>query len=268
MNLESKIVVITGGLGQLGQNFASAFLRGGAHVIMLDLSDDQSRIKTQNQPFIKSKKLHLFKVDITVKKEIEEVADLIIKEVGVPNVLVNNAALDSPPNAPASENGPFEDYPLESIQKSFNVNVLGTVICCQVFGKHMTSHNITGSIINISSIYGIVSPVQDIYEYKRRGGASWYKPVAYSITKSAILNLTRYLATYWAKRNIRVNTISPSGIFNNQDKEFLEEYTKRIPIGRMAKPEEIAEAVLFLAGDGASYITGSNLVVDGGWTAW
>jgi NAD(P)-dependent dehydrogenase (short-subunit alcohol dehydrogenase family) len=195
-------------------------------------------------------------------------AEEIKKSIGVPNILVNNAALDSPPNAPASENGPFEDYPIESIQKSFDVNVLGTVICCQVFGKHMTSLTTGGSIINIASIYGMLSPVQDIYEYKRKSGVNWFKPVAYSITKSAILNFTRYLATYWAKKNVRVNTVSPSGIFNNQDPEFLAEYTKRIPIGRMAKPEEISEAVLFLASDGASYVTGSNMVVDGGWTAW
>ena len=263
--MENKIVVITGGLGQLGQTFSAAFLDKGATVILLDLTDDRSKLKGDNAT---SAKLHLFKTDITYKKAVEDVAAQIVSKIGVPNVLVNNAALDSPPNAPASENGPFEDYPLESIQKSFEVNVLGTVICCQVFGKHMTKKGVAGSIINIASIYGMLSPVQDIYEYRRQDGNEWYKPVAYSITKSAILNFTRYLATYWAKKNIRVNTISPAGIFNNQHEEFLKEYTKRIPIGRMARPEEIAETVLFLASDGASYVTGSNLVVDGGWTAW
>lgn len=266
--MNNKVVVITGGLGQLGQTFSAAFLARGATVILLDLTDDRSKLKGDNAKFASSDKLHLFKTDITNKKAVEDVAAQIISKVGVPNVLVNNAALDSPPNAPASENGPFEDYPLESIQKSFEVNVLGTVICCQVFGKHMTSKGVAGSIINIASIYGMLSPVQDIYEYRRQDGNEWYKPVAYSITKSAILNFTRYLATYWAKKNIRVNTISPAGIFNNQHEEFLKEYTKRIPIGRMARPEEIAETVLFLASDGASYVTGSNLVVDGGWTAW
>ena len=260
--------MITGGLGQLGQHFSSAFLRNGARVILLDLSDDPARIKVENRLYIDAQKLYLFKVDITSKEEVLEIAGKIVTSIGIPNVLVNNAALDSPPNAPASENGPFEDYPLESIRKSFEVNVLGTVVCCQVFGKQMVSAGISASIINIASIYGMLSPVQDIYEYKRKGGVQWYKPVAYSITKSGILNFTRYLATYWAKKNIRVNTVSPSGIFNNQDQEFLAEYTKRIPIGRMARPEEIAEAVLFLAGDGSSYVTGSNMVVDGGWTAW
>jgi NAD(P)-dependent dehydrogenase (short-subunit alcohol dehydrogenase family) len=266
--MENKIVVITGGLGQLGQNFSSAFLEKGATVVMLDLTEDKSKLKGGNVKFAASGKLHLFKADITNKKAVEEVAGRIFTQIGTPNVLVNNAALDSPPDAPASENGPFEDYPIESIQKSFEVNILGTVICCQVFGKQMVNAKTAGSIINIASIYGMLSPVQDIYEFRRKGGAQWYKPVAYSITKSGILNFTRYLATYWARKNIRVNTISPAGIFNNQAEEFLEEYTKRIPIGRMAKPEEIAEAVLFLAGDGSSYVTGTNLVVDGGWTAW
>lgn len=268
MNLENKVVVITGGMGLLGQSFASAFLTRGAEVIVMDLNVDLTRLSKENAGFHSTGKLHLLKVDITKKKEVEDAALSIVRLARVPNVLVNNAGLDAPPNAPVSENGPFEDYPLDSIQKSFDVNVLGTVICCQVFGKQMIAAKISGSIINISSIYGMLSPVQDIYAYKRKAGSDWYKPVSYSITKSAIQNLTRYLATYWAKKNLRVNTVSPAGIFNNQDEEFLKEYTRRIPIGRMAKPEEIAEAVLFLASDGSSYVTGSNIVVDGGWTAW
>jgi len=265
MRLANKIAVITGGMGQLGQHFATALLAKGASVVVLDLNVEKSRWKGSMPA---SEKLHFYQADISNKQEVEKVAARIVSSVGIPNVLINNAAIDAPPSAPASENGPFEDYPLESIQKAFDVNVLGTVICCQVFGKQMISGKVAGSIINISSIYGMVSPVQDIYAYKSKGGSPWFKPVAYSITKSAILNLTRYLATYWGKNGIRVNTISPAGIFNNQDKEFLEEYHRRIPIGRMAKPEEIAEAVLFLAGDGSSYMTGSNMVVDGGWTAW
>ena len=125
-----------------------------------------------------------------------------------------------------------------------------------------------GSIINIASIYAIVSPNQDIYEYKRKNGQLWYKPASYAVTKSAILNLTRYLAIYWAKKNVRVNTLSPAGIFNNQDKEFLDEYNKHIPFGRMAKEDEMNGAIVFLASEASSYMTGSNLVIDGGWTAW
>jgi NAD(P)-dependent dehydrogenase (short-subunit alcohol dehydrogenase family) len=125
-----------------------------------------------------------------------------------------------------------------------------------------------GSIINISSIYGILSPCQDIYEFRRQQGEVFYKPVAYSVSKSAVLNLTRYLSTYWAKQGVRVNTLTLGGVFNEQPEEFLEAYCERVPMGRMADAEEFSGAVLFLASDASIYMTGANLVVDGGWSAW
>jgi NAD(P)-dependent dehydrogenase (short-subunit alcohol dehydrogenase family) len=124
-----------------------------------------------------------------------------------------------------------------------------------------------GSIINISSIYGLVSPDQNLYSYRREKGEIFFKPVAYSVSKSGILNLTRYLAVYWAKHNVRVNSLTISGVFNNQDNEFLNQYCNRIPIGRMANSDEYNGAVVFLASSSSSYMTGSNLVIDGGWTA-
>ena len=124
-----------------------------------------------------------------------------------------------------------------------------------------------GSIINISSIYGLVSPDQSIYEYKRKNGEDFYKPVAYSASKSGVLNLTRYLSSYWAKKNVRVNSLTIAGVFNNQDPIFLNEYTSRIPIGRMANSDEYNGALVFLASSASSYMTGSNLIIDGGWTS-
>ena len=188
-------------------------------------------------------------------------------EFGVPHALINGAAIDSPPDAPASENGPFETYPLESWNRVMDVNVTGLMLCCQVFGAAMAEAG-RGSIVNISSIYGLVSPDQRIYAYRAESGAPFVKPVAYSASKSALLNLSRYLATYWAPRGVRVNTLTLAGVANNQDARFLEGYCARIPVGRMARPDEYNGAVVFLCSDASAYMTGANLVMDGGWTAW
>lgn len=180
---------------------------------------------------------------------------------------MNAAAIDSPPGAPAQDNGPFEHFPESSWDRVMDVNVKGIMLCCQVVGGQMADAG-RGSIVNISSIYGIVSPDQRLYEYRREAGEEFFKPVAYSASKSALLNLTRYLATYWADKNVRVNTVTFGGVFNGQDDRFLDAYTARVPLKRMAQPDEYNGAIVFLLSDASSYMTGSNLVIDGGWTAW
>ena len=188
-------------------------------------------------------------------------------EWGVPHVLINNAGLDSPPDAPAEEVGPFENYPEAAFDAVMDVNVKGTLLCCQAIGGAMAREG-RGSIVNVSSVYGLLSPVQDLYAFRRERGEAFVKPVAYSVSKSAILNLTRYLATYWAKQGVRVNTLTLAGVWNDQPAEFLADYAARVPMGRMLDADEALGAAVFLASDASSYVTGANVVVDGGWSAW
>ena len=262
-NVEDKIVIITGVTGQLGTQYAKAFLENGSKVIGLDINNSAKH--TSN--FSQYKDNYMFcNADVTDKKSLQKSLIAIKNNFGSPNVLINNAALDSPPASSSAENGPFENYPEESWDKVIDVNLKGVFLCCQVFGAEMALNN-KGSIINISSIYGLVSPDQNIYDYRKKYGENFFKPVAYSASKSGIYNLSRYLAVYWGDSSVRVNTLTIAGVFNNQDEEFLNNYCKKIPIGRMADEIEYNGSVLFLASDASTYMTGSNLILDGGWTA-
>jgi NAD(P)-dependent dehydrogenase (short-subunit alcohol dehydrogenase family) len=266
-SVENKTVLITGGLGQLGVTYATAFAEQGARVVTLDIRE-LSEEKDAKLWTLKSEGCLLdFVVDITNRSALEDVLLAVKDQWGTPEVLINNAALDSPPGAPEEEVGPFESYPDASFEQVMNVNVKGSFLCCQVFGGAMAKRG-KGSIVNISSIYGILSPCQDIYDFRRKDGGVFYKPVAYSVSKSAVLNLTRYLATYWAKSGVRVNTLTLAGVFNHQPEEFLEGYCARVPMGRMADAEDYVGPVLYLASEASRYMTGSNMVVDGGWSAW
>ena len=256
-SLDERVAVVTGGLGQLGRQFTAALAAAGARVAVLDrrsADTDTDQV------------LHVGG-DVTDRASLERALAQIEARWGVPHVLINNAALDSPPDAPAAANGAFEGYPVDVWRQVLDVNVTGVFLCCQVFGGRMASAG-RGSVINVASIYGLVSPDQRIYEYRRQRGESFFKPAVYSASKSALLNLTRYLATYWAPSGVRVNTVSFAGVFNDQDEAFLKEYTRRVPLGRMAREDEYNGAIVFLSSDASSYMTGANLVLDGGYTAW
>ena len=264
--VRDKVVVITGGLGQLGRQFTQTLAQGGARVVIFDIrAEAKSGVAAASGgaglPVV------VLPVDVTQRAAIESALRVVNDKWGVPHALINNAALDSPPQASAEENGPFERYPESSWDQVMSVNVKGVMLCSQVVGGQMASAG-RGSVINLSSIYGMVSPDQRLYEYRRRDGANFYKPAAYSASKSALLNLTRYLATYWAARGVRVNTLTLGGVFNDQAEAFLQGYTSRVPLGRMAREDEYNGAIVFLVSDASSYMTGSNLVIDGGWTAW
>jgi NAD(P)-dependent dehydrogenase (short-subunit alcohol dehydrogenase family) len=255
-DLSGRVAVVTGGMGQLGAVYAAGLAERGMRVATFDIAsgDPPDGAKA-------------FTVDVTDRSSIEDAVRAVETEWGVPHLLVNNAGLDSPPDAPAEEVGPFESYPESSFDAVLDVNVKGTFLCCQVIGGAMAREG-HGSIVNVSSIYGLLSPVQDLYAFRREGGETFVKPVAYSVSKSAILNLTRYLATYWARSGVRVNTLTLAGVWNDQPAEFLEAYSARMPMGRMLETRETLGAVVFLASEASSYVTGANVVVDGGWSAW
>lgn len=262
-DVSKDVVLITGVCGQLGVEYAKAFLLRGARVVGLDIGPSARSDALADEH---SDSYQFLAADVTNKVDLQNALVQAKAKLGTPTVLINNAGIDSPPSAPHEENGPFEDYPEDSWDKVIDVNLKGVYLCCQVFGAAMAKAN-RGSIINVASIYGVVSPDQSLYEYRRRRGEVFYKPAAYSASKSGILNLTRYLAVYWAKENVRVNSLTIAGVFNNQEQAFLDAYCGRIPIGRMAKADEYNGSVLFLASEASRYMTGHNLVVDGGWTA-
>jgi NAD(P)-dependent dehydrogenase (short-subunit alcohol dehydrogenase family) len=262
-DVAGRVIVVTGGLGQLGRQYTLALAERGARVAVLDLEATAAKMKEKTQALADGRDVMFVPADVTQRGSLETALARIVEKWETPFGLINNAAIDAPPNAPAAETGPFENYPVESWDKVMEVNATGAFLCCQVFGAAMATAG-RGSIINISSIYGVVSPDQRIYEYR----APFFKPVAYSASKSALLNLTRYLATYWAPKNVRVNTLVLAGVFNNQDERFLAGYQARMPLGRMACETEYNGAIVFLLSDASRYMTGSTVTIDGGWTAW
>jgi len=259
-SLKGRVAIVTGGMGQLGTEFVGALARADAKVAVYDVKEQPNKVL---KSLAKRCPIAFFAADITDRKALEHATDRLEATWGPPTILVNNAALDFPPQALGEA---FENAPVSQWRQALEVNVTGAFLCCQVMGGRMARAG-GGSIINISSIYGLVSPDQRIYEHPK-GKGRFIKPAVYGVSKSGLVGLTRYLATYWADRNIRVNALTLGGVFNNQEKWFVANYSQRTPIGRMARQDEYNGAVVFLASDASSYMTGSNLVIDGGWTAW
>jgi NAD(P)-dependent dehydrogenase (short-subunit alcohol dehydrogenase family) len=267
-DLEGKIAIVTGGLGQLGSAFSSALLGQGARVVAVVTHE---RPESVLQEVAGENRENLLQVtgDVTSEESMDAVLQACRKIWGEPEILINNAGIDSQPNASADENGPFEEFPKEIWDRVLEVNLTGVFVCCKIFGAAMAAEG-RGSIINIGSIYGLLSPQQPIYAYREeRDGKPFFKPVSYSASKSGLLNLTRYLGTYWGRSGVRVNLVTFAGVYRpTQDDQFVKNYTDRIPIGRMASTDDYIGPILFLASEASRYMVGSNMIVDGGWTAW
>ncbi|HIV46497.1 MAG TPA: SDR family oxidoreductase [Candidatus Acutalibacter stercorigallinarum] len=271
-SVKDKICIVTGGMGQIGKNFVQELYRREARVAVFTAHLSPERVeKVFPSAEYDYDRLRCYQVDINDKATIEAALDEMEKVwPGAPDVLVNNAGIDTQPSAPPEVSGPFEKFPESVFREVVDVNLVGTFLCCQAVGARMVRDGKGGSIINIGSIYGMLSPIQDIYAYKEeRTGVPFIKPVAYSAAKSGIYNLTRYLATYWGKKGIRVNTLTPAGVWRDtQDETFQANFCARMPMGRMSQENEYNGALIFLASQASSFMTGSNLVIDGGWTAW
>ena len=265
LSLKNKNIIITGGGGFLALHFAMAVAEFGAVPILIDVN--QKLLLKNNKLLNKDYKSFFYLCDLADENHAKDTIKKIIKKFKKIDVLIN--AL----NYKGSTNDFFNDfglYKLELWKKSIDVNLNSTFIITKLIGNHMAKNKI-GSIINIASDVGVISPDHRIYKpNKKKGynGVNFNTPAAYSVSKAGLISLTRYLSTYWAKKGVRVNAISPAGVFNNQPKAFIDELINLIPLGRMASPEELKGPIVFLSSDASSFITGSNLIVDGGRTIW
>ena len=263
-SLKGRVAVVTGALGLIGKNHCKALSEAGANVIVCDLNE----IKCKEFASTLAEKSLGVGADITKKESILNLKDEIIRKFSKVDILVNNAALNDSFENPqaAAEQSMFENYPLELWQNSLNVNVTGMFLCSQIIGTMMAERG-SGSIINIASTYGISAPDQSIYK-NDKGEQTFYKSASYPVAKGAVIMFTKFLAAYWGEKGVRVNTLSPGGVENNQEDFFVKNYSAKTPLGRMARPTDYKGALVFLASDASNYMTGANLVVDGGWTSW
>ena len=269
-SVEGKVIFITGALGQIGVEISKNFLQQKAKVVLADI-DVQKKVSVMElfTAYSGSEDDYLIvQTDITRQDECMDAVVKTIEKFQKIDVLINNAAIDAKfdtANSSKINRSRFENYPVELLRRSVEVNLIGTVIITQAVCRQMLKQGY-GNIINVASTYSLVAPNQSLYDFGE--GIANYKPVDYIASKSFIPNFTRYLATFYAKEGIRANAIAPHGVYNNHPEQFLANWSKLSPMGRMCDKGELIGPFTFLASDASSYMTGALLVVDGGWTAW
>jgi NAD(P)-dependent dehydrogenase (short-subunit alcohol dehydrogenase family) len=270
-SLTGDVAIVTGGLGRLGSQYARALSDAGAAVALFDIADRRSPIV--HGLLDAGARLTTHVVDTTNRAAVDRAVDDVVARFGAPTILVNNAGLGSSPADVAAdaalETGPFERYPESAWDAMLTSHLKSALVASQSFlAAFRRAGRTAGSIINISSTYGVVSPDQSVYDFKRRDGAEYFKPVGYSVAKSGMLNFTRWLAEYGAPLGVRVNTLVPGGVREDAHApEFVAAYEQRTPLGRMASDDDYNGAIVFLASRASAYMTGATLVIDGGWTA-
>lgn len=267
-DLAGRTVIVTGGAGLLGREYGRALVDAGAHVVLADIAEDGVTRAAEDLQGRKGRALGV-RVDVADEMSVASLVTVTLSTFGRIDGLVNNAALNPTVsrNIGLQDTLSFETYPLELWNRSLAVDLTGMFLCAREVGPSMLAQR-GGVIVNVSSTYGLVAPDQRLYESDSSDRPRRYKPVAYSVTKSGVLGFTRYLAAYWAGTGIRVNALTPGGVAADQPDEFVRRYSARTVLGRMAERHEYSAALLFLLSDASSYMTGSNLVIDGGWTAW
>lgn len=267
-DLAGRVVIVTGGAGLLGREYCRALVQVGTSAVAADV--DAAGLDRITSELAGHRGTCIgVPVDVTDETSVAQLVETTLTRFGRIDGLVNNAAIDPKVDQRrgAAFSLAFEDYPLTLWNHALAVNLTGMFLCARAVAPSMLAQK-RGAIVNVSSTYGLVSPDQRLYESDRPDLPRQFKPVTYAVTKSGVLGLTRYLATYWGGTGIRVNTLSPGGVLHEQPEEFVRRYAARTPMGRMARRDEYCGALLFLLSDASSYMTGSNLVVDGGWTAW
>jgi NAD(P)-dependent dehydrogenase (short-subunit alcohol dehydrogenase family) len=269
-DLTGRTALVTGGAGLLGKEFCRTLAEAGAAIVVADLNEDAAIAEAESlrkEGF----RARGIRTDVTDRRSVSRVVESALEAFGRLDILVNSAALDPKvdPQAlaqGATPLGSFEDYPLDAWNAALNVNLTGIFLITQACVAPMLAQGKKGSIINICSTYGLNGPDQRIY--RKEGHPQMYKPVYYSVTKAGVLGFTKYLAAYYMDTHIRVNALTPGGVYHQHDETFVANYSAKTILGRMADKDEMNGALLFLASDASSYMTGANLIVDGGWTAW
>lgn len=266
-SLAGRGAVVTGGAGLLGVEFCRTLAEAGAGVVVADINAETAE-KTAHSLRDQGLKAVGQAVNVTDPESVQAMVDTCVSAFGSLDTIVCSAAMD--PKFDASQAGKhgsdFETYPLALWEQALGVNLTGVFLCCQAAARQMVKQGKKGSIINICSTYGLVPPDQRIYE--KPGQPKQYKPAFYTTTKAGVLGLTKYIASYYAGTEIRANCLTPGGVYNQHDETFTKNYAYRTIMGRMAHRDEMNGALLFLASDASSYMTGGNVVVDGGWTVW